>query len=48
MNKKTAIAIGLIGLMALTTVLAYKSLEQVGTWTLGDPFEFDGDEDEDF
>ena len=46
MNKKLIIAAGLIALMAFTTVLAYKSLENLDQLDLSDPFEvdFDGDE----
>lgn len=46
MNKKTALAMGLIGLSALMAILAYKSLEQVGTWTIGDPFDVDMDDED--
>ena len=46
MNKKLILAAGLIALMAFTTVITYKSLENLNELDLVDPFEvdFDGDE----
>jgi hypothetical protein len=46
LNKKLIIAAGLIALMAFTTVLTYKSLENLDQLDLNDPFEVDfGDEE---
>lgn len=41
MNKKTIVAIGLIAFMALTTILTYKSMENLSNLDLSDPFEVD-------
>ena len=45
MNKKLILAAGLIALMAFTSVIAYKSLENLNTLDLNDPFEVDLDDE---
>lgn len=45
MNKKLFIAAGLIALMAFTTVLTYKSLENLDQLDLNDPFEVNFDDE---
>ena len=44
MNKKLIIAAGLIALMAFTTVITFKSLENLDKLDLNDPFEVDLDD----
>ena len=44
MNKKLIIAAGLIALMAFTTVITFKSLENLDKLDLNDPFEVDIDD----
>lgn len=45
MNKKLIIAAGLVALMAFTTVITYKSLENLNSLDLNDPFEVDFDDE---
>ena len=45
MNKKIIIAAGLIALMAFTSVITYKSLENLSQLDLNDPFEVDIDDE---
>lgn len=45
MNKKLIIAAGLVALMAFTTVITYKSLENLNNLDLNDPFEVDFDDE---
>lgn len=45
MNKKIITGIGLILLIAGTTLLTYKSLENLSQLDLNDPFEVNLDED---
>lgn len=45
MNKKLIIAAGLVALMAFTTVITYKSLENLSNLDLNDPFEVDFDDE---
>lgn len=45
MNKRIMIAAGLIALMAFTTVITFKSLENLNQLDLNDPFEVDFDDE---
>lgn len=45
MNKKILIAAGLIALMAFTSVITFKSLENLDQLDLNDPFEVDLDDE---
>lgn len=46
MNKKIIIAAGLVALAAITSVIAYKSLESFNNLDFNDPFETDFDDEE--